>query len=51
MPLGGEISLAFEERAKVIFKLGTGPYLSPGGKGGGGGGLGLDKVKFSRSPL
>ena len=50
VPLGGEISPVFEERAKVIFKLGTGPYLSPGGKGGGGG-LGLDKVKFSRSPL
>ena len=35
VPLGGEISPVFEERAKVIFKLGTGPYLSPGGKGGG----------------
>ena len=49
VPLGGKFSEVFEKRAKVIFKLGTGPYLSPEGKGGGG--LGLDKVKFSRSPL
>ena len=54
VPLGGKFSAVFEKRAKVIIKLGTGPYLSPEGKGGGGGGvegLGLDKVKFSRSPL
>ena len=50
IPLGGKFWAVFEKRAKVIFKLGTGPYLSPEGKGGGGG-LGLDKVKFSRSPL
>ena len=50
VPLGGKFSAVFEKRAKVIFKLGTGPYLSPEGKGGGEG-LGLDKVKFSRSPL
>ena len=35
VPLGGKFSAVFEKRAKVIFKLGTGPYLSPGGKGGG----------------
>ena len=52
VPLAGKFSPVFEKRAKVIFKLGTGPYLSPGGKGaGGGGGLGLDKVKFTRSAL
>ena len=49
VPLGGKFSAVFEKRAKVIIKLGTGPYLSPEGKGGEG--LGLDKVKFSRSPL
>ena len=49
VPLGGKFSAVFEKRAKVIFKLGTGPYLSPEGRGGEG--LGLDKVKFSRSPL
>ena len=31
----------------LVFTLGTGHYLSPGG----GGDLGLNKVKFSRSPL
>ena len=31
---------------KVIFKLGTGHYLSPGEED-----LGLNKVKFTRSPL
>ena len=54
VPLGGKFSPVFEKGAEVIFKLGTGPYLSPGGNGGGGRvgeGLGLDKVKFSRSPL
>ena len=51
IPLGGKFWAVFEKRAKVIFKLGTGPYLSPEGEGGRGEGLGLDKVKFSRSPL
>ena len=32
--LGGKFSAVFEKRAKVIFKLGTCPYLSPDGKGG-----------------
>jgi len=50
VPLGGKFSPVFEKRAKVIFELETGLYLSPGGKGGGEG-LGLDKAKFSRSPL
>ena len=31
--------------------LGTGYYLSTGGGGGGGQDLGLNKVKFSQSPL
>ena len=35
VPLGGKFSPVFEKRAKVLFKLGTGPHLSPGGKGGG----------------
>ena len=50
VPLGGKFSPVFEKCAKVMFKLGTGHYLSPWG-GGGAEDLGLKKVKFSRSPL
>ena len=32
LPLGGKFSQVFEKCAKVIFKLGTGHYLSPGGR-------------------
>ena len=46
VPLGGKLSPVFEKCAKVIFKLGTGHYLLPGGED-----LGLNKVKFTRSPL
>ena len=35
VPLGGKFSPVFEKWAKVIFELGTGHYLSPGGAGGG----------------
>ena len=37
VPLGGKFPPVFEKRAKVIFKSGTGHYLSPGREGGGGG--------------
>ena len=51
VPLGGKFPPVFEKRAKVIFKSGTGHYLSPGREGRGGEDLGLNKVKFSQSPL
>ena len=46
VPLGGKFSPVFEKCAKVIFKLGTGHYLSSGG----GEDSGLNNVKFSQSP-
>ena len=33
VPLDGKFSPVFEKRAIVIFKLGTGHYLSAGGEG------------------
>ena len=45
VPLGGKFSPVFEKCPKVIFKLGTGHYLSPEGEDSG-----LNKVKFIRSP-
>ena len=45
VPLGGKFSPVFEKCAKVIFKLGTGHYLSPGGEDSG-----LINMKFSQSP-
>ena len=50
VPLGGKFSPVFEKRAKVIFKLGTVLIYRLGGRGRGKG-VGLDKVKFSRSPV